>query len=306
VNYFGVRSGLFVQNLFTVLRVACLAGLILFGWLIGKKTGLPHSGVFSGLGGPFDWRALGLALIAALWTYDGWYAVSCTAEEIRKPRRNIPLSLFLGTLAVTVIYLLVNMVYLAAVPIEKMSGVARVGELAATAVFGPRASGFVTAAILVSVFGCLSATILYGPRVYYAMAEDRIFFRGMSRIHPRYRVPGRAIAWQAVWSSLLCLSGTYQALYEYVIFALVLFFAATGAAVIVLRLRQPGLDRPYRAWGYPVVPLIFVAVNLAVFLNRLASRPRESLIGLIIILAGLPAYLFWKKRSRNAYSILFP
>jgi APA family basic amino acid/polyamine antiporter len=178
-----------------------------------------------------------------------------------------------------------------------MSGVARVGELAATSLFGTRAAGYVAAAITISSFGCLAATILYVPRVLYAMAESGLFFRGMSRIHPRFRVPGRAIIGQGIWSALLCLSGTYQTLYEYVVFALVLFFAATGAAVLVLRVRKPDLPRPYHAWGYPVVPLVFIVINLAVFGNSIYSQPRESLLGLLIILAGVPAFLYWKKKK---------
>lgn len=300
VNYFGVRSGLFVQNLFTVFRLGSLVVLLVFGWLIGKKAGLPHPGMFLDFRGGMPLSSFGLALFAALWTYDGWYAVNCTAEEIRKPRTTIPLSLLLGTVAITVIYLAMNLLYLAAVPIEKMSGVARVGELVATAMFGPRVGSLIAGAILAAIFGCLSATILYGPRVYYAMAEDGLFFRKMSRVHPRYHVPSRAIVGQALWSALLCLSGTYQGLFEYVIFALVLFFAATGAAVVALRFKRPELPRPYRAWGYPVVPLIFVAVNLTIFVNRLASEPRKSLLGLAMILAGLPAYFFWKRRGRAA------
>jgi APA family basic amino acid/polyamine antiporter len=300
VNFFGIRSGLFVQNLFTVFRLASLAGLLVFGWLVGKKAGLPHPAMFLKLDGGLPLSSFGVALFAALWTYDGWYSVNCTAEEIRNPQKTIPLSLLLGTIGITVIYLAMNVLYLAAVPIEKMGGVARVGELAATAMFGPRAGSLIAGAILAAIFGCLSATILYGPRVYYAMAEAGLFFRKMSRVHPRYHVPSRAIAGQAIWSAVLCLSGTYQGLFEYVIFALVLFFAATGAAVLVLRIKRPDISRPYRAWGYPAVPFIFVAVNLVIFVNRLASQPLKSLFGLVMILAGLPAYSFWKRSGRSS------
>ncbi len=296
VNYFGIRSGLFVQNLFTVFRLGSIVVLLVLGWAIGKKAGLPHPGDFLNFGGGLPLSAFGLALFAALWTYDGWYSVNCAAGEIKKPQTTIPLSLLLGTLAVTTVYLAVNVLYLAAVPVDKMSGVARVGELAATAMFGPRAGSLIVAAILTATFGCLSATILYGPRVYYAMARDGLFFRKMGTLHPRYQVPSRAIVGQAVWSAFLCLSGTYQDLFEYVIFAVVLFFAATGVAVIVLRIKRPEAARPYRAWGYPVVPVIFVAVNLVIFVNRIASEPRASLIGLIIIIAGLPAYFLWTRR----------
>jgi len=185
-----------------------------------------------------------------------------------------------------------------AVPLERMKGVARVGELVATSLFGHQGAFLIAAGITVTIFGCLSATILYGPRVYYAMAEEHLFFRRMRFIHPRFRVPTTAIICQAAWSSLLCLSGTYQTLYEYVIFALVLFFAATGAGVIILRTRQADKPRPYRTWGYPIIPLVFIIVNLAIFLNSIFSQPFESVLGLTIMLAGLPAYVFWRRRKR--------
>ena len=296
INYFGLKSGLLVQNASVVLRVTSIGVLVVLGWLLGRKAGMDNWSHFFQSSGGFEVGSFGLALLAVLWTYDGWYAVNCTAGEVKKPEKTIPLSLLLGTVGVVIIYLLMNSVYLAALPLEKMSGVARIGELAATSLFGQRSAGFVAAAITISSFGCLAATILYGPRVYYAMAESGLFFRSMSVIHPRFRVPGRAIIWQGVWASLLCLSGTYQTLYEYVVFALVLFFAATGAAVLVLRIKKPDLPRPYRAWGYPVVPLVFVLINLAVFGNSLYSQPRESLLGLLIILAGVPAFLYWKRK----------
>ena len=302
INYFGLKSGLFVQNLSVFLRVASIGVLVILGWFVGRKTGMGNWSHFFQSGGGFGMKSFGLALLAVLWTYDGWYSVNCTAGEIRKPEKTIPLSLLLGTGGVVLIYLLMNSVYLAALPLEKMSGVVRIGELAATSLFGQGAAGFVAAAITISTFGCLAATILFGPRVYYAMAESGLFFRSMSVIHPRSRVPGRAIIWQGVWAALLCLSGTYQTLYEYVVFALVLFFAATGAAVLVLRIKKPDVPRPYHAWGYPAVPLIFVLINLAVFGNSLYSQPRESLLGLLIILAGVPAFLYWKRKiPDNSY-----
>jgi APA family basic amino acid/polyamine antiporter len=304
INYFGVKSGVFVQNIFTVLRIACLGFLIILGWLIGKKSGIQDVDQIFSSRGAFNLKFTGLALFAVLWTYDGWYSVNCTAGEIKNPRRNIPLSLLLGTMGVTLIYLLTNIIYLSALPLEKISGVARVGELAASSLFGPKAASLMAGGITIAIFGCLSATILYGPRVYYAMAEKGLFFHRMSTIHPRYHVPSLAIVGQAVWSSILCLSGTFQTLYEYVIFALVLFFAATGLAVLVLRIKQPGLDRPYRVWGYPVVPLVFIVINLAIFLNSLYSQLYQSLLGLMIILAGVPAYLYWKKkRSSEKYKL---
>ena len=303
VNYFGVKSGIVVQNIFTFLRLASVAAIIIFGLVLGKKSGILNYNQFFSSEIGFSLNVFimpfGLALIAVLWTYDGWYSVNCTAEEIKKPERNIPLGLLLGTLTVTLVYFLVNLVYIMALPVDKMKGVARIGELASTQLFGPAVTSIISAAIMVSIFGCLSATVLYGPRVYFAMAEDGSFFKSMTFIHPRYRVPTKALSGQALWSALLCLSGTYQDLYEFVVFALVIFFAATGLAVIVLRYKQPERKRPYRAWGYPILPIFFVLINLAVFFNIVVAQPLKSMIGLIMLFMGIPAFLYWKKKSIN-------
>ncbi len=300
VNYFGIKSGSVVQNVFTFLRLGSVAAIVIFGLTMGKKAGITDLDQLfpAGPGSVLSTLKLfGLALIAALWTYDGWYAVNCTAEEIKKPERNIPLSLILGTITVTLVYVAMNVVYILALPVEKMKGITRIGELASTQLFGTTLTSIFSAAVTASIFGCLSATIIYGPRVYLAMSEDRAFFRSMSHIHPRYHVPDKALLGQAVWSCILCLTGTYQALYEYVVFALVIFFAATGLSVIVLRWKLPEKKRPYKAWGYPVVPALFVLVNIAIFLNTIMAQPVKSLIGLGIICLGIPAYLYWKRKT---------
>lgn len=303
INYFGIKTGAIVQNIFTFLRIAAIAAFVILGLTLGKKAGITDFGQIFSLetGLSFDtlMSLFGLALIAVLWTYDGWYSPTCTAEEIKKPERNLPLSLILGTLGITLIYLLMNLVYIMALPLDKMKGVTRIGELASTQLFGPTATHFFSAAIMISIFGCLSATIIYGPRVYYAMAKDRSFFKSMAYIHPRYHVPSKALVGQAIWSSLLCLSGTYKGLFEYVVFALVIFFALTGFAVIVLRFKQPDRKRPYKTWGYPVIPLFFVIVNLAVFFNIVINQPLKSTIGLIMLSIGIPAFLYWKKKARK-------
>ena len=297
INYIGIKSGIVVQNIFTFLRIAAVAVFIILGLTIGSKAGVvSFEGLMTG-DMSFSIKLFGLALIAVLWTYDGWYSINCTAGEIKNPGKNIPRSLILGTVSVTLIYFLMNIVYVSALPIERMKGVARIGELASTQLFGSTATFFISATIMISIFGCLSASILYGPRVFLAMAQDRCFFKSMRYIHPRYRVPTKAIVWQGIWSSLLCLSGTYQDLFEYVVFALVIFWAATGLAVIILRSKQPETPRPYKAWGYPVLPILFVLINLGVFLNTIWAQPRKSLIGLIILVAGIPAFLYWQSKE---------
>jgi len=294
INYFGIKSGVVVQNIFTFLRIFAVFALVIFGLAFGEKSGSTQ--IFSG-GFNFSFKYFGLALIAVLWTYDGWYSVNCAAGEIKKPGKNIPLGLILGTLSVTLIYLLMNILYIRALPVSRMQGVARVGELASTQLFGSTATFFISLVIALSIFGCLSATIIYGPRVYYAMARNKLFFQRMAFVHPRYRVPTKAILWQALWSSLLCLTGTFQALFEYVVFALVIFFAATGLAVIILRFKQPERERPYKTWGYPYIPVLFIAINLFIFLNTIWAQPLKSLIGVVILLLGFPAYLYWKTKA---------
>ena len=299
INYLGIKSGIMVQNIFTFLRLAAVAALIVLGLTVGSKAGVSSlGGLFTG-DMSFSIKLFGLAFIAVLWTYDGWYGVNCAAEEIKNPGKNIPRGLIFGTLTVMLIYFLVNLVYVMALPVESMKGVARIGELASTQLFGPTATFFISATIMISIFGCLSASILYGPRVYFAMAQDRCFFNSMRYVHPRFRVPTKAIVWQGIWSSLLCLSGTYQDLFEYVVFALVIFWAATGLAVIVLRFKQPETPRPYKAWGYPVLPVLFVLINLGVFFNTIWAQPVQSLIGLIILIAGVPAFLYWRSKEHK-------
>ena len=238
-----------------------------------------------------------LALIPVFWTFDGWYSVNCTAEEVRKPERNIPLGLILGMFSVIFIYCLVNLVYIMALPVDKMKGVARIAEIASTQLFGSTATSFISATIMISIFGCLAASILYHPRVFFAMAEDRTFFQRMAFVHPRYHVPTFAIISQAFWSAFLCLSGTFRDLFEFVVFALVIFYAATGFAVIILRYKQPEIKRPYKVWGYPLIPLFFVLINLAVFLNTVWAQPFKSLVGLIILCIGMPAFLYWRGKA---------
>jgi len=300
VNSFGIRSGAAIQNVLTVIRLGTVAALVGLGILFGTKAGganfqplFPPDPAFPALLGP-----LGLALVAVFWTYDGWYAVNCTAGEVRRPEKTIPRGLTLGVLSVTVIYALVNFVYLLALPYDRLKGVGHIGERVVSALFGAGWAAVFAALVTVSIFGCLNANLLFGPRVFYAMARDGHFFRAMGRLGRRSRVPIGALWGQAAWSAVLCLSGTYRSLYEYMVFALLLFFAATGLAVFVLRRRAPGLVRPYRTWGYPVVPAVFISVCLAVFASIVASQPVKSLVGAGLLACGIPVYAVWRSRSR--------
>jgi APA family basic amino acid/polyamine antiporter len=295
VNYVGLREGAGLQNAVTVIKIGSILALGLVGVAAPAPVApallapLPATGLLA---------SLGVAMIAVFWTFDGWYGAATMTGEMRTPERSLPRGLVAGTLIVTALYVLLNLVYLRALPVAEMGSSERIAETAASALFGPVASRAVSLAVLVSTFGCLSATILYAPRIYLAMAEDGLFFRGLARIHPRYRTPGACILAQGIWSGLLALSGTYEQLYTYSVFAVVLFYAATGAAVLVLRRTRPEASRPYRAWGYPVVPAGFVLVSLAFVANTLVERPIQALAGLGLMALGLPAYAWWRARPR--------
>lgn len=313
VNYFGVKEGSLFQGIVTLVKIASFAGFMVLGIAIGHGSwsnlgaGAAVAGAVAaapgagaGAAGGFGMGAFVLSMVAMLWAYEGWNNITFTAGEIKDPQRNLPRSLILGMSAITLIYVGMNLVYLYAMPVGDMVSTETIGEAAAGRLFGPAGSSLMSLCVLVSVFGCISATVISGPRVFYAMAKDGLFFRRMAAVHPRHRTPVQAILWQCVWSSALCLSGTYDQLYTFVIFAAVLFYALAGASVIVLRLRHPEWPRPYRTWGYPVTPLLFVGICVIVLLNTLINQPVESGWGLAILACGLPAYLHWRRQKSAA------
>jgi len=314
INYFGVKEGSVFQGIVTVMKIASFVGFAAAAIIIGRGSlanfhPLFGAGAASGAGGAIaagggigasggvSAGSFVLAMIAMLWAYEGWNNITFTAGEIRNPKRNIPLSLVFGMSAITLIYVGMNLLYIYAMPVADMTATARIGETAAARLFGDTGAQLMALAVLVSVFGCISATVISGPRVFYAMARDGLFFRGFAEVHPRHHTPVRAIFWQCIWSSALCLSGTYTRLFTFVIFAAVLFYALAGASVIVLRRTRPDWERPYRTWGYPVTPILYVGVCVVVLVNTLITQPVESGIGLLILALGLPAYFYWKRRK---------
>jgi APA family basic amino acid/polyamine antiporter len=298
INVVGLREGAWVQNLLTIVKVGAIVGFGALGLLVRPKVTavltapLPATGLLS---------AFGVGMIAALWTYDGWYGLALSGGEVRAPERNLPRGLVWGTVAVMAIYLLLNLVYLRALPLAAMAATPRIGETAAAALFGSHGARLVSAMVLVSAFGCLAATILYAARIYLPMAQDGLFFRALADVHPHFRTPGRSLLAQGVWSALLALSGSYSQLYTYAIFAATLFHVATGAAVFVLRRTRPDLPRPYRVWGYPIVPALFIFASGLLVVNTLVAQPFESLWGVGLVALGLPAYAYWR-RQRSPWS----
>ncbi len=294
INYVGLRMGAGLQNAVTLVKIAAIVALVVFGLLVPAPVStdlvapLPDGRLLA---------ALGVGMIAVLWSYDGWYGVTSLAGEMRNPERDIGRGLVAGTVVVTLLYVALNLVYLRALPLATMAGTGRIGEAAATALFGSWGGRLITAAVLVSTFGCLSATILYAARYYLPVAQDGLFFRSMGRIHPRFLTPSTCLVVQGAWSILQAFTGTYEQLYTYVIFAMFLFHAATGAAVIVLRQTRPDVPRPYRVWGYPVVPAVVVLTSLAFVINTVVEKPTESLAGLLLVSLGMPAYFFWRRSA---------
>lgn len=295
-NHLGVRQGATVQNLFTLAKLGAIAALVAGGLLrpaaaaVAWRASLPAPPL--SLAVPF-----GVALIATLWTYDGWYALTFSAGEVRDPKRDLPRGLLLGVAVVIVAYAALNLVYLRALGVSELARTSRVAEAATRALFGDAAARAMTAAVAVSAFGCLAATILYSSRIYQPMAADGVFFRGVAVIHPRWRTPVAALWLQSAWAAALTLTGSYTQLFTYVTFGGVLFHVAAGLALFRLRVTRPDAPRPYRAWGWPLVPALFVLGMALLTVNTLQSAPRESLLGLLAIAAGLPAYAAWRRGS---------
>jgi APA family basic amino acid/polyamine antiporter len=295
VNYFGLQAGAGLQNAIAAVKVLALLALIAFGLAAtpATVTAAPQAISSSAIG----IGSLGVAMIGVLWCFDGWYQAAFCAGEIRDPARSLPRGMILGALVTAVLFLLVNVVYLRALPPQQLGEAARIGEAAASSLFGAGPARLMSLAVLISIVGCLATCILTAARIYLPMAQDGLFFKALAKIHPVHLTPGACLIAQAAWSILLTFTGSYEQLGTYVIFAVFLFHAATGAAIFVLRRKRPGSPRPYRAWGYPWTPAIFILTSLAFVLSTLWERPLESLLGLGVVALGLPAYVWWRRAA---------
>ena len=294
INYVGVRSGNMVNAVLTAAKVAGLAALPVMAIVATRVEPAFVPVVPPDLATPVV--SFGVAMIAVLWAYEGWYFVAYAAGEIKDPQRNLPRALIYGILALTTVYLSVNVAYVYALTIDEMKGVSRIAEKAATTLAGPSGATFVALTVVLSTFGCNAAAILAGSRLLYAMAADGVFLPAARTVHPRYRTPHIAILGLTAWSTVLALSGTYEQLFTYVMFTSILFSVAGGIALFVLRRKMPAHPRPYRTWGYPIVPIIFIAGSLGFVANTLMERPVESLAGLGLLALGLPAYWYWQQK----------
>jgi APA family basic amino acid/polyamine antiporter len=295
VNVLGVRPGSAVQTLFTFAKLAGLAIIVASAVL---ARGVQPLAASMALPTPCTTvSSFGVALIGVLWAYEGWHMLSFTAGEVRNPARVLPRSFFLGTLLVVLAYLSANLAYLRVLPLPALAQHERVAATAMEILVGPRGTLFVSALILCSIFGALNGTILTGPRAYFAMARDGVFFSSVGRVHPRFKTPALAVLVQGVLSIVLAVSGTYEQLFTYVIFSAWIFYGAAVVAVLVLRRQRPNLERPYRICGSPIVPIVFALAALGIVVNTLLTKPRESGVGLGIILLGLPIYFAWRRKE---------
>ncbi len=292
IQMVGIRQGSRVQNLLTLLKIGALLFIIILGLSLGNGR-MAHFSPFLDFSKINHWSSLGVAFIPVIFTYAGWNAVIYVAGEVKTPATDLPRSLILANLLVISLYLAINTVYFYGVPVESMQGVVRVAEVATTALFGYNTSAWITALIALSILGAMNAIIMTGPRIYYAMARDRTFFHRLAKIHPRFYTPWNAILLQALWTSILVLTGTFETLLTYVTVVIVLFSALTVGSVLVLRIAQPELPRPYRSWGYPWIPLCFILANLVIAMATLWENPLESLLGAGIVALGIPAYYLW-------------
>lgn len=299
VNYIGVGPGKAIQNLFTVLKIGTLLLILGLGFTLGKGTSVELSFHPQGFQGLELMMGFGIALVAVSWAFDGWNNINFVAGEIKHPQKTLPWALILGTLTVTALYVLINYIYLYALPMEEIVGVVPIAERAATALWGASAASWISAAVIVSTFSSLNGSILAGPRVYYAMARDGLFFSKVARVHPRFHTPGFAIFIQAVWASILTAIGTFEQIFTFAMFVAILFWIAAVFSVFTLRKKFPHLSRPYKTWGYPLVPIVFIFASTGILLNTLVKKPVESLAGLGLTALGIPVYHYWKKRKKN-------
>ena len=324
LNVFGLKLGAAVQNLFTIAKVSALAALVLAGLFINRnaqaisanfgnfwRLDWPHSASGTAVG-PFVGvlTILAVAQVGSLFSADAWNNVTFTAGEVKNPKRNLPLSLAMGTGVVILLYVAANFIYLMHLPFDgSMSGADevargikyaasdRVGTAALQQMFGSSGAGLMAIAILISTFGCCNGLILSGARVYYAMAKDGLFFKATSKVHPKYLTPKNALIVQGIWTCVLCLSGTYNDLLNYVIFAVLIFYVLTISSLFVLRRTRPQAERPYRAVGYPILPAIYIVMALFIDIVLLRYQPQYTWPGLFIVLLGIPVYLVWSRRS---------
>lgn len=295
INRRGIEFGAIVQNISTVLKVAALLGLVALGVLLSPETA-PSAAVVAP---PDDGAALVLAMVAILWAYDGWCDVGFVSGEVRDPQRALPRVFIAGTAAVVALYIAANLVYLRVIPLEQMAGTPLIAADVAAALIGPIGTTLVAAAVMISTFGTLNGSMMTGPRVFYAMAEDGLFFRRLAAVHPRHGTPSASIVLSAALGIVFVSVRSFAELAEHFVIGIWPFYALSVAAVFVLRRRRPDLPRPYRTWGYPLVPLLFLAASVFLLGNYAWRQPYVFLADCALVLSGIPVFVLWTRHARR-------
>jgi len=307
INYLSVRFGGAIQVLLTSLKIGTILVIVVAGVLFGKQHGIAAASAVTAPGsgplglGPLGWGTIGAvltALVPAMWAYNGFNDLGDVGEEILHPEKNIPRAIILGLLTVGGLYLLANVTYFRILPFATLAQSQHVASDVVQTFAGTRGAAWLTVAMAISALGALHVVVLTGARIPYAMARDGVFFQFANRIHPSFRTPSGSLVFLGSIASLLALSGTYEELYSLFVFAVWIFFALTAIDLLRLRKIEPNLSRPYRAWGYPLTPLIFLAAAIALTVNLWMVRPVRSTLGLLVILAGIPFFYFWRKSPR--------
>ncbi len=301
-NIRGLKTGEAISRFLTAIMIAVMLGFIVFGLLSGVGSLENLKPVDTGLSGGSLMSALALACLSAFWPYEGWAALGYIGGEIKNPSRNLPWALTVGTLSIIGLYLLMNLVYLYVMPVQDLAALkSNPNSIAAVSVAGllggPNGSLLLSCLLLVTTFNCCSITILTSSRLFYAMSKDGQFSRRINYLHPVFKTPSRSLLLQAVWTTVMVLSGSFDTLTDMLIFAAFLFYGATTVGVFVLRRRMPDAPRPYRVVGYPVVPALFIAFCAYLIINTLLNRPSEALVSLGLMATGIPFYFYWKKRA---------
>jgi len=307
INVVGLRKGAILQNVATWAKFAAMGAFVILGFAIGKGSwshfvptpSASAPGLIAGMAPAQLLSALGVGLIAVFWAYDGWVYVTWVAGEVKDPQRNVPRAMVLGIIVVAVIYIAMNMTYVYAMPLGEIAQHETIAAAAATVLFSPGATVWLSATIALACFGASASCTLSGARVYYAMAKDGAFFHSMARIHPKYRTPAISLIGQGVWAAVLTVSGRYDQLYTYVIYGMVLSYTLTVIGLFVLRRKRPDVPRPYRCTGYPWLPAIYILLGSWWTLNTIVTRPKEALAGTAIVLLGIPGYLYWKRDAKR-------
>lgn len=307
VNVFGLRWGALLQNVSTWTKFTAMAAFVCLGFVIGKGhwSNFQSHGmsISMGLNSTQLISALGVGLIAVFWAYDGWVYITWVAGEVKDPRKNVPLAMVLGVVAVGVIYIAMNLTYMYALPLKEIAAHETIAHAAAAVLFSPKAAAWLSLMIAISCFSAAATCTLSGARVYMAMAQDGVFFKKMAVIHPKWRTPAFSLIGQGIWAAALTISGRYDQLYTYVIYGMVLSYTLTVIALFWLRWKKPDIARPYRCTGYPWLPAIYVLIGTAWTLNTIITRPTEAFWGTAIVLIGIPGYLYWKRSNRKAAAV---